>query len=88
MLTGIFVAYLAILGFALSTRSEGQRDTYLTCGLVLTVVYFYAYHRFWASDVRQFGAPDPWVRVPCYLYSVFFCLGTLVCLVTCGAHFD
>ncbi len=88
VLSTMFVGHLAILGTALRTRNESQRDLFLFGGFLIACIYFYTYWRFWKSDMKRVGTPDLWVRVFCYVYSVFLCLGTLFGLTLFGSHFD
>ncbi len=88
ILTTMFVAYMAILGTAIRTWDESQRDLFLLGGFLIACIYFYTYWRFWRSDMKRVGTPDLWVRVFCYMYSVFFTLGTLFGLSLFGSHFD
>jgi hypothetical protein len=83
----IFAIYIALAIAYLRTPGKATQDHLMWGGLLVTILYFWTYRSFWKSDMTLYGKPDAWVRFFCYLYTVFFVLGTLLSVVQLGTQY-
>ena len=81
ILTILFMAYSGLAIIFIRTPEKSNQDRLIWIGFAISFLYFWAYWRFWKEDVLRFGKPDIWVRVVCYINSVFFCLGIVFSLL-------
>lgn len=88
MLTAIFAVYISLGYVLLGIPRDAWRDILIYVEFFLTFAFYSAYWLFRKSDLQQYGRLDQWVRVSCYIYSVFFCPGTMYFLTLLGAHID
>jgi hypothetical protein len=88
VLTILFSIYVVIWYACLHVRFGPEQDRLMQGGLFVSCVYFWLYWRFWKADVKRFGKPDILVRIVCYVYSPFFCVGTMLALLQLNTWVD
>lgn len=87
MLTAIFAVYIGLGYVLLGIPRDAWRDILIYVEFSLHLLST-AHIGFSGNQIQQYGRLDQWVRVSCYIYSVFFCPGTMYFLTLLGAHID